>query len=79
MRQTFLPITAIGLLVALIANNKPINIVITILFAALQVGAIGMQVFTSLPSEITSPAVTILLLRHNSSEQQEGIKVGRGV
>ena len=60
----------IGLLVALIANNKPIAIfVITILFAALQVGAIGMQVFTSLPSKLQescSPRWS-LLLRHNSS------------
>lgn len=53
----------IGLLVALIAGNLPIIILlIAILFAALQVGAISMQLFTSLPSEITGVFQSTMVL-----------------
>ena len=53
----------IGLLIALIAGGLPITVfIITILFAALQVGAISMQIFTSLPSEITGVLQSTMVL-----------------
>lgn len=53
----------IGVLVALIAGSLPITVfVITILFATLRVGAISMQIFTSLPSEITGVLQSTMVL-----------------
>lgn len=52
----------VGLLVALIARNLPIGIfVITGIFSVLQVGAINMQIFTGIPSEITGVLQSIMV------------------
>ncbi|MPL95604.1 hypothetical protein SDC9_41776 [bioreactor metagenome] len=51
-----------GMLVALIAGNFPITIlIITGIFAVLQVGAINMQIFTSIPSEITGALQSVMV------------------
>lgn len=52
----------IGMLVALISGTNPIiTLCITGLFCVLQIGAINMQVFTSIPSEITSVMQSLMV------------------
>jgi len=51
-----------GMLVALIAGDLPVAaLVITGIFAVLQVGAINMQIFTNIPSEITGVLQSIMV------------------
>lgn len=51
-----------GMLIALISGSLPsIALVITLLFSILQVGAINMQVFTSIPSEITGVLQSLMV------------------
>lgn len=51
-----------GMLVGLIAGNLPAAILaITGIFAILQVGAINMQIFTNIPSEITGVLQSIMV------------------
>lgn len=51
-----------GLLIALIANELPaLILLISITFAALQIGAINMQVFTNIPPEITGVLQSIMV------------------
>jgi ABC-type uncharacterized transport system permease subunit len=50
------------MLVGLIAGNLPAAILaITGIFAILQVGAINMQIFTNIPSEITGVLQSIMV------------------
>lgn len=52
----------IGMLVALIAGLEPTVIcVISILFCTLQIGAVNMQIFTSIPSEITGVLQSLMV------------------
>lgn len=52
-----------GLLVALIAGKLPLVIlVISAIFASLQIGAINMQAFTKIPSEITGVLQSIMVI-----------------
>ncbi|MEA4848843.1 MAG: ABC transporter permease [Clostridiaceae bacterium] len=51
-----------GMLVGLIAGNLPVAVLaITGFFAVLQVGAINMQIFTDIPSEITGVLQSIMV------------------
>lgn len=66
----------LGMLVALIAGMQPMVIlVISILFCTLQVGAVNMQIFTSIPSEITGvlQALMVFFIAARSS-----LNIGKG-
>lgn len=52
-----------GLLIALIANNLPLLVLlIGIIFSALQIGSLNLQMMTSIPSEVTGVFQSIIVL-----------------
>ena len=52
-----------GLLIALIANNRSILIIIiSFIFAALQTGSVSLELFTDVPAEVSGVLQAILVL-----------------